>query len=44
MAPSKSWTLNLEKTGRSDLKDPYGYKQDIADVAVRASQKLNVTQ
>ena len=39
------WNFNLEKTaGKETLKDPYGFKVDTTDVAVRASQRLNVTQ
>ena len=39
------WNLNLEKAGGKDaLKDPLGYKQDIAEVVVRSAQKSNVTQ
>lgn len=42
---ANEWTLNLEKTGgRDGLKDPLGYKQEIADVVVRSAQKANVTQ
>ena len=33
----REWTLNLENTGgRNGLKDPLGYKQEIAEVSVRS--------
>ena len=49
MSAPIDWKFTLEKSAaggasqKDILKDPLGFKQDLADVNVRAAQKSNVT-